>query len=239
MSRLTIKSSYGTYGFELPGGWHELTEKQAVWWLAHVVDHGTELSPLVIAELLEMPPEVAINIEPADWWAISRQLEFLTEPEGLTQWCPATLVGGRFVPPEADFSNLNFEQWMYADGLLALKRWPELAAALYMDKGLFFNRRRMERFDPEKCGGSKERERLFKAAGCSFAMLRRRFVKRFPHVFIEHPVEARNEKGGPVLTDWLLLMRRMLGDYFHEELKTRRLPVAAVMQRLETLAVSG
>lgn len=151
-------------------------------------------------------------------------------------------TGAGLKPPRADFSDLTFEEWIYADTLAGQRRWPALAAVVYRSAaGL--RRQRFGLEETERLAGLLESHnddatrRECEAIGVNYAVLRGRFVQRWPRLFAA-PVQTGGEpaahppgEGGP--TDWLLLLRRLLGERFYEERRAMRLPAAAVMQRLE------
>lgn len=250
MKKLEFATAYGDYAGNLPCDWSELTTRQAVQWLAHVSADGLVLRPIDVAALVGIPAEVGVNLTPDQWQVIGREIEWLLQLDTVDRWLLPSLdrdyrpadKPGTLLPPDADFSNMDFEEWVWTDALAARRMWKELAVALYRPATPCGRRERFDRYVWQR---RVERgtidSQTAAAVGVNHLLLRARFVKRWPRLFAgEVKVDGGHDSQRPTAqepaaTDWMLMLRRLLGERFCDERRALRLPVAAVMERLNSV----
>ena len=230
------------YEYQVPESWAELTTEQFKAW----VRHGGELGAALSIDLLGMDAVVALNLLPADWWVVNHELEWMTDTEGIRTLYIDELTmpdGTVFYGYNADWSDVTWEEWMFAENYAAAGHWEVVAAVLYRPERTDWNRESDRRIPFTKYGTEKRMEQTAKldtdtlrAIEVNYKFLRKRMTDNCVHLFHE-PAEdegkGQNMRKRRKSTDWLSIIRNMMGDNFYEEQKYLQLSVPSVLYQLE------
>ena len=229
------------YEYTVPGKWEELTAGQ----FRAYVEVG-EFNIELVRRIIGMDDVVAVSLTIADWWAVCREFDWMKETDGIGSLFIDTITlpdGTVCHGYNADFSDVTWEEWMFADTYANKGRWDVVAAVLYRPECPDWNHETDRRIPFTKYGAS---ERMIQTAALdpltlrciqvNYLLLRKRMTDHFYHIFIDpgDEDEGGSRQKRQASTDWLTIIRNMMGDNFYEEQKYFQLSVPSVLFQLES-----
>lgn len=238
MKQLSFEVAAARYTYALPENWAEITPLQ----LRHYVADGG-FSNRMIERLLDLSPVVAACLAPADWWWLRRELDYLRDPTGIsTQLLPELKVDGigTLYGYNADFTDVSWVEWCYADTYAARGRWDVVTATLYRPQRTDYNGETDRRVPFSKYGTENRLAAIARLDDLTlqtirllYLALRHRLTDHYPHLFPPRDTDTKAAPSASAPTDWLTIIRNAMGDHFHEEAKYMALPVPSVLFQLE------
>ena len=244
MKKIDFKVAGKKYEYNVPENWDEMNQEQ----FRAFVDSKT-FGIDMVRRVMGMDDVVAINLTMSDWWFICREFEWMNVTED---------IGGLYVEkitlPDGtvcygynpDFSDVTWEEWMFADTYATKGRWDVVAAVLYRPERKEWDKETDRRIPFSKYGAA-ERMKLaakldpltLRCIQVNYLLLRKRMTDHFYHIFMENVEEKEGEgkksrKQQQAATDWLKIIRSMMGDNFYEEEKYYKLSVPSVLFQLES-----
>lgn len=237
----TIALAVGTekYDIEVPESWHEVRGCKFVAFLEQQKSME-EISDEALLRVLDIPFEVAIFLTPIDLYLLKKEIAFMLDFTTISQWLidEITLDDGRKVyPPAFDFSDVTWEEFIFAD-TYAARNMPELVTAvLFRPEKDIFNENESRRVS-FSTHGTANRLPLFEkvsdvvknAVLIIFVSSRKRLADKYSALFVEKIDDGKSDTG-----DWLRVTRDLLGENFTDERKILDLPCNAVLTRLDKL----
>ena len=232
----TVRITIGTSEFSatVPERWDELTASQ----FCRVLSFKPAYLPVVAMRyLLDLPDDEAQFVMPVQWHALYRSVfRYLTNPRGISVWIldAITLSDGRSVyPPAADFDNVTWEEFLFADELAAKQRWEAVAACLFRPM-LSVPDENADTRTPFTRAGMNNRYPLFaeldaatlRAVEVNYLALRRRLTKRYSYLF----TSSGSEQSDP---GWIEVSHALLGDTVWNEQQLLHTSVGQVLYRLD------
>lgn len=224
----------------MPEEWDELSQEQFVYAVSHLTDE-ISLPIRVMAHLLDVDFEQSLFIKPSDWYYIHNEgFLWLGDFCKISRWIVEEIViedGRRCLPPAADFDNVSWEEFVFADQLAQNGNWWAVAACLF--------RPATEEQDEESDGrvrfsrfGASNRLDMFqkldatliKAIEVNYLALRKRLTDNFPNLFSSASGKSDGESAG-----WPEVSRAILGERVWEEDGLMRTSVAQVLYRLDSV----
>lgn len=230
------------YEYNVPENWNEVTEEQ---FRAYVEINSFTLD--LVRRVIGMDDVVAVSLTPADWWMVCKEFEWMKATEGIGKLFidKVTLKDGTVCYGyNSDFSDVTWEEWMFADTYASRGRWDVVAAVLYRPQRADWNRETDRRIPFSKFGASDRAgqmaeldELTIRSIKVNYLLLRKRMTDHYYHIFTDYDdeettAEADKKKQAP--TDWLTIIRNMMGDNFYEEQKYYQLSVPSVLFQLES-----
>jgi len=229
------------YEYSVPERWNEVTAEQFRTYV-EVGEFGVEL----VRRIVGMADVVAVSLTIADWWAVCHEFEWMKETDSIGKLFIDTITmkdGTVCYGYNADFSDVSWEEWMFADTYASAGRWDVVAAVLYRPEREDWNRETDRRIPFTKYGAESRVARVneldpltIRCIQVNYLLLRKRLTDHFFHIFID-PSEEDEEDGRQKpkgRTDWLTIIRNMMGDNFYEEQKYFQLSVPSVLFQLES-----
>ena len=228
------------YDYNVPEKWEEVTAEQFRTFVA-VGEFGVEL----VRRIVGMADVIAVNLTVAEWWAVCHEFDWMKETDNVGKLFIDVVTfpdGTVCYGYNADFSNVTWEEWMFADTYAYKGRWDVVAAVLYRPERQDWNHETDRRIPFTKYGASERMSQTAKldpltlrCIQVNYLLLRKRLTDHFYHIFIDSDDEDkendRQKKQGA--TDWLTIIRNMMGDNFYEEQKYFQLSVPSVFFQLE------
>lgn len=245
MKQIDFKVAGKKYEYSVPENWNELTEEQ----FRSFVDANTFGTDMV-RRIMGMDDVVAVSLTIADWWFICKEFEWMQDTEDIGRLYVEKIVlpdGCVCYGYNSDFSDVTWEEWMFADSYATRGKWDVVAAVLYRPEREGWNRETDRRIPFSKYGAS-ERMKLtakldpliLRCVQVNYLLLRKRLTDHYYHIFTEN-LEDDNEAPGKKKrkqqkghTDWLAIIRHMMGENFYEEGKYYQLSVPSVLFQLES-----
>lgn len=232
------------YKYNVPENWNEVTEEQFRTYV-HIGSFTIDL----VRRVIGMDDVVAVSLTPADWWRVCQEFLWMKETDGIGKLYidQVTLKDGTVCYGyNSDFSDVTWEEWMFADTYASRGRWEVLAAVLYRPERTDWNHETDRRIPFSKFGASDRvplmaelDETTLASIKVNYLLLRKRMTDHYFHIFVDNGSEEEaDEQGrkkqpqGP--TDWLTIIRNMMGDNFFEEQKYYQLSVPSVLFQLES-----
>lgn len=230
------------YEYTVPEKWDELTADQ----FKLYVEHDGKIDVDFVRQLMAMDDVVAVSLTISDWWLVVHQFDWMTDSDGVRKLYMDEVVmpdGTTFYGYNADFSDVSWEEWTFADTYANAGRWDVVAAVLYRPQRPDWNHETDRRIPFTKYGTEKRMELTakldqltMKAIQMNYILLRKRLTDHYTHLFYEAADDDGNghRKKTKQNTDWLSLIRSMMGDNFYEEQKYLGLSVPSVLFQLES-----
>lgn len=230
------------YEYNVPENWNEVTEGQ---FRIYVEINSFTLD--LVRRVIGMDDVVAVSLTSADWWMVCKEFEWMKVTDGIGKLYvdKVTLKDGTVCYGyNSDFSDVTWEEWMFADTYASRGRWDVVAAVLYRPQREDWNRETDRRIPFSKFGASNRAgqmaeldELTLQSIKVNYLLLRKRMTDHYYHIFTDYndeetTTEADKKKQGP--TDWLTIIRNMMGDNFYEEQKYYQLSVPSVLFQLES-----
>lgn len=248
MKKIDFKVAGKTYSHTLPENWEETSPEQFLRMAAHAAQGDTAS---VAMALLQPEPEVMAALKPADWWALSREVEWATDLDALTRQPLDTvaLPGGTvLIGWSGDFGGVTWEEFIFADTYAERHRWDVVLAALWRPANPDWDGESDQRI-PFSTYGTERRLELTKdlprewldAVEVAYLTLRKHLTDRFPRLFNtkeeigeEQPPEPGRPRRKPK-PGWMEVTRNLMADNFYEERKYMQLPAASVLFQLHRM----
>lgn len=232
------------YEYTVPEKWDELTREQ---FMAFVEVNTFDLE--LVRRIVGMDDVVAVSLTPADWWCVRKEFEWMQDVEGIgklyidqVKLKDGTVCYGY----NSDFSDVTWEEWMFADTYASRGRWDVVAAVLYRPERADWNHETDRRIPFSKFGASERtplmgelEPLLLQSIKVNYQLLRKRMTDHYYHIFVDYSDDETEQKdqrkqAKPSPTDWLTIIRNMMGDNFYEEQKYYQLSVPSVLFQLES-----
>lgn len=233
------------YEYDVPDKWEEVSSDQ----FRAYVEAGS-FGPDMVRRLMSMDDVVAVSLTPADWWCVCQEFQWMQDTDGIGKLYidQITLPDGTVCYGyNSDFSDVTWEEWMFADTYASRGQWHVVAAVLYRPQRKDWNHETDRRIPFSKFGASDRMEQTAKidpltmrCIQVNYLLLRKRMTDHFYHIFIEAVDEEEDNSNGSRkgkqkgATDWLSIIRNMMGDNFYEEQKYYQLSVPSVLFQLES-----
>lgn len=241
MKKIDFAVAGKRYEYTVPEKWDEVTADQ---FRAFVETDSFGID--LVRRITGMDDVVAVNLTMADWYVVCREFDWMKETDNIgklfieeVKLPDGTVCYGY----NADFSDVTWEEWMFADSYASRDRWDVVAAVLYRPERENWNHETDRRIPFSKFGAAERMEQMAKldplTLRCimvNYKLLRKRMTDHYYHIFVEQSEDEGEQKKakpqGP--TDWLTIIRNMMGDNFYEEQKYFQLSVPSVLFQLES-----
>lgn len=238
MQKITINIGTHEKQCAVPESWNELTDEQFLFCLAHYV--GPEHTPVAIIRHFLAPDEEAdFFLLPIHYNALYEgAFSWLRSFDGIRTWLPSSIVlidGRECRPPMPDFSNVTWEEFMFADSLAQRGNWAGVAACLYrpLAEGA------TEDDDPRipfSVFGVNARVGCFDIVGAHtlaaveicYSTLKTRLASRYPNLF----GMSKSGNGGKPAS-WMEISHTILGDTVWNEAQLHSTSVTEVLSMLD------
>ena len=230
------------YEYTVPEKWDEVTADQ----FKLYVGHDGKVNVDFVRSLVGLDDVVSVSLDIAQWWMLVHEFDWMSDTEGVRRLYIDEVAmpdGTTFYGYNADFSDVTWEEWTFADSYANAGRWEVVAAVLYRPERSQWNHETDRRIPFTKYGTEKRMEQTAKldmltmrAIQMNYVLLRKRLTDHYVHLFYE-PLEDDghgHRKQTKQHTDWLGLIRQMMGDNFYEEQKYLGLSVPSVLFQLES-----
>ncbi len=228
------------YEYSVPEKWDEMSADQFRTYV-EVGNFGIDL----VRRIIGMHDVVAVSLNMGQWWQLRQEFEWLKDTDNVGKLFinQVTLTDGTVCYGyNADFSNITWEEWMFCDTYANAGRWDVLAAVLYRPERENWNHETDRRIPFTKYGAESRVARMneldpltLRCIQLNYKMLRKRLTDHYSQIFSlpdEEEEEGRKKKNAGS-TDWLTIIRNMMGDNFFEEQKYYNISVPAVFFQLE------
>lgn len=221
----------------LPSGWHEVTPEQFVYIVSHELVYG-ELPTQIIYHLLRATDYERRCLKPADIYAISQYLTWLQSYDTISHWVLSSITlpdGRKCFPPDDDWDNMTWEEFVFADQLAAVGNWDAVAACLFRPHADVVSEDADPRIPFSRVGATnrlplfrKLTDATFKAVEINYLLLRRLVTDRYPHLFTSSQ-SSRSQSS----TSWVDVTSQVLGDSIWEEPQLLHTSVHQVLAHLD------
>ncbi len=240
MKTIDIHIGTSVFSFSAPENWSEVSQEQFESFILHQ-DSFDEIKDETLFSVLSVPHEVQLFLSEIDKYYLKKCIFFLSKMSLISNWVIKKLVlsdGRVATPPAWDFSNMSWEEFIFADTYASRQELKILASILFRPD-IFTADENATRRMPFSVDGTTNRLKLFDGVKeeslmgvyTIFVNARKRLADKYPRLFIENDGEDENAND----VDWLKITRELLGDDFVEEKKLLSLPVNSVLTRLERL----
>lgn len=240
MKQIDFKVAGKKYEYQVPERWEEVTAEQ----FRAYVDVG-EFCIDMVRRVMDLDDVVAVNLTAPEWWWLKNQFEWMRETEGVGKLFIDKIAlpdGTLCYGYNSDFSDVTWEEWMYADTYASKDRWDVVTAVLYRPERKDWDHESDRRIPFTKFGASERTKQTSQfdkltldSIKANYLLLRKRMTDHFYHIFVESVPDNEEkpsaQKAGP--TDWLTIIRNIMGDNFFEERKYFELSVPSVLFQLE------
>lgn len=237
---ISIDVHIGTFvfSFSAPENWSEVSQEQFENFILHQ-DSFDEIRDETLFSVLSVPYEVQLFISEIDKYIFKKCIKFMSKMSLMQNWTIKKLIlsDGRIsTPPDWDFSNMSWEEFIFADTYASRHELKVLASILFRPETFSTNENDSKRMVFSIAGTTNRlplfdniKQETLTAIYINYATARKQIADKYPRLFVED--DEQKESG----SDWLKLTRELLGDDFIEEKKLLSLPVNAVLTRLERL----
>lgn len=238
MQIITINIGTHEKECEVPESWNDLTDEQFLFCLSHYV--GPEHTPAaIIRHFLDPDEEADFFLMPLHYNALYEgAFSWLRSFDSLRSWLPSTIVindGRECRPPLPDFSNVTWEEFMYADTLAQRGQWIAVAACLYRPLAEGATEDDEPRV-PFSSWGVNARLPLFgnidaatqAAVEICYCSLKTRLAARYPNLF---GMSKASNGGKP--SSWMEISHTILGDTVWNEEQLHHTCVCEVLSMLD------
>ena len=234
MKKIDFEVAGKRYCYSVPERWEEMTADH----FRMFVDVGTFDIELV-RRIIGMADVVASSLTVADWWALCQEFKWMKDTEN---------VGKLFIEEiklpdgtvcygySADFSDVLWEEWMFADTYASKGQWNVVAAVLYRPERLNWNHETDRRIPFTKHGAAdranqtaKLDELTLRCVQVNYLLLRKRLTNFYSKMLFDPDDEDKSIGKKEEATSWLSIIRTMMGDNFYEEQKYYQLSVPSVL----------
>lgn len=240
MKTIDIHIGTSVFSFSAPENWSEVSQEQFESFILHQ-DSFDEIKDETLFSVLSVPYEVQLFISEIDKYNLKKCIFFLSKMSLISNWVVQKLIlsdGRVATPPAWDFSNMTWEEFIFADTYASRQELKVLASILFRPETETCDENISKR-TPFSIEGTTNRLKLFDnvkeeslmGVYIIFVSLRKRLADKYPRLFIESDEDDDNSNG----CDWLKITRELLGEDFVEEKKLLGLPVNSVLTRLERL----
>lgn len=240
MKKIKIGVGTDVREYQMPECWDELTQEQFVYAVSHMPAED-RLPVKVMQHLLGVAFEQAMFVMPTDWYVIHREgFKWLDDYEDISRWIVEEIRlkdGRRCLPPTADFDNVSWEEFLFADQLAQNGNWWAVAACLYRPEREVKSEETDGRVPFTRFGASNRlgmfRELdapLIKAVEVNYLVLRKRLTDGFPNLFTTKSSGKGGESAG-----WPEVSRALLGERVWEEEQLMHTSAAQVLYRLDSV----
>lgn len=240
MKKIDFKVAGKKYCYRVPEKWSEVTAEQFKLYVE--ADGFVDLD--FVRRLISLDDVVSVNLSISDWWWLVNEFEWMKSTDDIGKLfiedvtMPDGTVCYGYNP---DFSDITWEEWTFADTYASAGRWNVVAAVLYRPERKKWDRESDRRIPFTKYGTEKRMDQMakldkltLKAIQVNYLILRKRLTDHYIHLFYDHVDEVEEgKKAEKQHTDWLQLIRNMMGDNFYEESKYLQLSVPSVLFQLE------
>lgn len=259
MKEILIQIGSEGFSYRCPENWGEVSQRQWIAVVGQLLTYG-QLTNVGVQRVLDIKSSEALQLMPIDWHVLGRELEWMKDLESVDRWMVEEIElkdGRKCYPPEANFDDMTWEEWMFVDVSASRKAWDVVAACLFRP----LNETAGEEEDgrvPFSRFGVSARLPMFKglsplvlsAVEVNYVLLRRRITDLYPNIFRggsrkvkkQQPSTAAGESGQPSTaagTDWVGVYERLLGEHVWEEERLLKLPVNTVLFRLDEVVRMG
>lgn len=235
------------YKCTIPEKWSEITQDQFVIFVNNLKSKKDGIALDTVEQIIGIDIVVAVSLSPSDWWWLRKELEWMLDVNSIDRLVIDELTlenGATLYGYSGDFSDVSFEEWIFADTYAELQRWDIVAAVLYRPERDGWNHECDRRIPFSKYGAdarskmtAKLDPAILKAIRMNYLLLRRRMTKKHRRLFHESEVGNGTDRGKTRknTTGWLSLIRNVMGDNFYEEEKYMQLSVPSVFFQLERM----
>ena len=261
MNVLEIKTTEGVKESQFPEKWVEASESQFVCACKALVNETYFRSADFIKEFLALSDTDFQTLTPFARYAIREQCGFIFEEQDYrfkTSKVPQMAIAGTTYWGILDnFSNITWEEFLYADQFLIQQEYENLCAVIYRPEKKHWDGESDRRI-PFTIFGMRNRLELFKqvnyetlaAAVINYRAMRLACLEdKYHNIFSSKDELEKNELEDDEQEEetpeqekeeinrfsWVNIHRNLLGDNVHEEYKFLRLPVHTVLHRLNAL----
>ncbi len=251
MKTIDITVAKRKYSFTAPERWEEVRQDQ---FIAYCKTQRARyhVEPLVLAAMLDMPDNVAVYLMPADWYAIGKEFEWLLDVQSLD----VNIIDkvdianvGECLAPDADFSNVTWEEFMFCDHFAENQSWATCMAVLFRPEKKDWDGESERRIPYTKQGTERRLpgfmalgEDVQNAFGVQYTVMRKRMTDKYPRLFVDAG-DDEEENGKKTKRrkkhSWLSTIREMMSEHFWEEEKFLRLPVNSVLFQMNKAIIDN
>lgn len=247
MEKLTFELAGHRYETEVASSWDDITQEEFITFAKHLGNQDDVLDISVLEKMSKVPEVAAINLSPDQWWWLNRKFSWLLDIDKLGHLVIDTITlpdGTQLHGYNGDFSDVTVEEWMFADTYANANRWDVVAAVLYRPQKESWDGESDRRIPFSKYGADKRSrliaeldESVVKAVRLNYLILRRRLTSRYKRLFYDSADESEEtqKKNQQQSTNWLGLVRNIMGDNFYEEEKYMKISVPALFFQLDRL----
>lgn len=242
MKQIEFEVAGKRYGYSLPERWDELSQDQFVCFAGYMSDKS-DIDAELCRRLIGLDDVVTVSLSISDWWWLTEQLRWLTDLEGYKVGLmdTVTLANGTVCHGFSDdFSDVTWEEWIYADSNANVGRWDVVAAVLYREHKTDWDHQSDPRVPFSQWGADGRLPQMqqlpvevLAAVALNYKLMRQRLTRRYPRLFtVASEEESGKHRGGAELQR---LIRNVMGDNFFEEEKYLRLSVPSVLFQLDRM----
>lgn len=219
---------------EAPSSWSEVSPHD----FAFIASHNVIVAGIPIAAMqrvLSIDYDTARWILPSDWYALLPSFRYLLDYSSISKWVlpSITLLDGReCFPPAADFDNVSWEEFVFADQLAKVENWAAVAATLYRPYREHYTEDQDPRIPFTRFGLSNRLElfqqlpsETIKAFSVNYLALRHNMTKRYRYIFSGK--RASNDDRG-----WVEITHEVLGQDVWQEQQLAGTSVNAVLSMI-------
>lgn len=247
MQKLTFDVAGHKYDVEVASCWNEVSQDEFITFVKYLGNQGEGIDISTLLVMAKIPEVAAINLTTAQWWWIHDHFKWMLDMEKVDSLMIDTLTladGTVLHGYNGDFSDVTFEEWMFADTYANANRWDVVAAVLYRPEKENWDGESDRRIPFTKYGADKRSSLIaeldgdiIKAVRLNYLLLRRRLTLKYKRLFydadeIENDESKQKKRSG---ANWLSLVRNVMGDNFYEEEKYLRISVPAMFFQLDRM----
>jgi hypothetical protein len=239
MNKVDFKVAGKMYNYDVPEKWEELTQEQFIIFAGSAIKSASIENDMV-RRLLNLDDAVSVSLSISDWWWLTDQLSWMADLESYTVGMMDTIElpdGTTLYGFSDNFSDVTWEEWIYADGNANAGKWDVLVAVLYRPQKADWDHQSDPREEFSQWGAEGRLEQIRKlnpdiiaAASLNYKLMRQQLTRRYRRLF-----SAAEESGRRSSADLQTLIREVMGDNFYEEEKYLKLSVPSVLYQLDRM----